>query len=569
MAGDFRIQHLVLRFGASSRTLDFVLGTDLDALGQSSVPLPSIASGFAFIPGFPIQGNSGRAVADNDTLGSNDVSCTVRMLSTTWLQVVRDDAAELVDCELYVTILAYEGPPGGPNEFIVRKELLMRLNNGQATQGSNVLGVVESDQVLLWPTSKKLSSVGSSHSRAGMEATYDTSIDRLTVVRSNATDTVTFGVVAIELTGSNYSPVRQISHEFAADGVNETEGLIPPVDWDHTVVLPFYRPGDGQDGLDEIGLNVWPGPDGSSVRLRLRAGADDVVDPLFGTPNYFATLFLFENAAFDVEWLDSITGSLAPIGTTDQEVTHPISDVGDLESAFLIPFSDCNGGGSAYPRASSHARPSATDEATWRRGRSGQDGDRSLAVVKLPPLSTASPTRIGFTFPAVTPVPLAQPSPLQIGIALPEPQLVPSANSPPLQVGLTLPAVTLVPVASPSPLQVGFKHPIAQPVPLAQPGPLQIGLQYPLVATIPSALPSPLLLGMRFPSVAAGKAAAAPSLHFEAYMARSLSLRTRLSPAPVFSSILLRRVELRTKAPRTLEFETQIDDSMKLTAQGS
>lgn len=569
MAGDFRIQHLVLRFGASARTLDFTLGTDLDALGQSTFPLPAMASGFAFVPGFPIQGLSGRAVADNDTLGSNDVSCTVRMLSTTWLQIVRDDAAELVDCELYVAVVAYEGPSGGPNEFIIRKELLMRLNNGQATQGSNVLGVVDSDQVLLWPTSKKLSSVGSSHSRAGMEATYDTALDRLTVVRSNATDTVTFGVVAIELTGSNYSAVRQISHEFAADGVNETEPLIPPVDWDHTVMLPFFRPGDGQDGLDEIGLNVWPGSDGSSVRFRLHAGADDVVDPLFGTPNYFATIFLFENPAFQVEWLDSITGSLAPIGTNDQEETHAISDVGQVDSALLLPFSDCAGGGSAYPRANSQARPSGVDEVTWRRGRSGQDGDRSLGVVTLPPLSTASPVRIGFTFPIVTPVPTAQPSPLEIGISLPAPQLVPSANPAPLELGLTLPPVALVPQASPSALIAGFTFPLPQLVPAAAPTPLRVGLSHPVVELLPSALPTPLRLGLRFLPVVAGAASPAPSLCFAANLDPSLRLQSGLSPAPVLYSPLMRSVELRTKAPTTLHFEAQIDDSMTLTAQGS
>ena len=379
--GDIRVERGVAVFGASANTIVVNFGTQLLATHRAILRITNTV--------YASSGTDANEVANRnvDDLAAEITSTSVDVDKFT---ITRPSGGDPVDVRVHWELWEYRGPAGGPNEFRVIDRAGARM---LATVGSgtySLSGLTGDDDPADWGKVAVLSagnrgeSTTTAHDRGLVMLGLDTTggSEAVTYSRGDTADVSWCAFQVVDFRGSNYA-VEQITHTQTTAGANETEAVSGLASTANAVVFSTYK--TALPGLDETGWNVWFAS-ASLLNHRMRAGA--------GTTGNGFTSFVVENSDWDVQHLDSITGSGTDHVSGTNETNVTVTSV-DLDRSGVIATSDCNGSGTAYPRQYWGYRLSSSTNAQFRRGRNGQAGDWTLQVVEFNSVSGSGSSTLG------------------------------------------------------------------------------------------------------------------------------------------------------------------------------
>ena len=357
---DLKVQHNAGIIGADEDSGTFTWATlGWDAPG-------SLSSAFLI----PTAVNQATGPSAGTTANRNDDDAGFTMeLTSTGVTVYRESTGVNEDVRIAFAMVEYVGDAGGDNEFIVRDRGRTTTTSTSTTPTlsgtytdwqdvvANVIGVQSNQTGRTWDR--------------GLHTATMSSGPTLTLDRGDGTGTCIVSWEAIEFTGANWT-VEQVTHAISTAGSNETETLSTATGaWATKLIFHSHR--STSNGLDETGINVWPGSTTSSVRFRSRSGAG-------GAQNI--TAYVLEHSDLSVTHEDSITGSGTdhPTGSASpQTIDVTISE--DSAQAFVVASADCAGSGTAYPRNFWLAYLASDTILRWFRARHGQASDWAYQLV--------------------------------------------------------------------------------------------------------------------------------------------------------------------------------------------
>ncbi len=383
---------LVPDFNIQRGFVDFGLGEDSTTV--TITPVRSFGDGgFAFVR----LSNTQHASSGSNGAQKNmdDIGVHVQLTARDTITFTQTGSAINEDYRAAWEVWEYIGPPGGPNEFIVRLNTIASTTNTNTPLDVLVPNVINREKLVPF-----IASVLSSHT--GND--FDDMIHTVEIVDDGFGNTFARldkdggggnpahpRLAVVEFTGDNWIVQNNISHVFAAAGANEVETVAGNADFDQAVnawneafiVTTFHTP-NGEEEAEEIGYNVWPGATTDAMQFRIEDDANNV-----GTGNYIAIAHVVEHPDITVTHEDSITGGGADFtgggGDPDIEnkgflpaITNPFAETA------LLATAESDAGGTAAPRVFWDYRLIAVDTVEFRRANDGSVGQWALEVIEFP-----------------------------------------------------------------------------------------------------------------------------------------------------------------------------------------
>ena len=355
LARDFRIQRrqtIINGFTATDSTFTPVTGLTR-----------------AFVRNVSTEGG-GTGSGTAGTLNANRVTPTTELTAVNTVSLTRTTNQNA--CRVFWEIWEYLGPMGGQNEFVVRTQSTITLNNGQGAQNLDIsaAGVVNASRCVVFLTGVRHNSNSRAEYRSHCCHIYLLDANTLRVERLSTSGQVVVSYAVVEFTGSNWS-VQTGVHPFANSGVIETEN---PAISNTTKAFLITQQITNQNGLDEYGYQAWIS-NPSEVSFRLRNGA--------GVPNHQVRYWVVENSDSEF-WVQR--GSInMPNGSFTVNQAIPVAPVvAGTSNMGAILNNDCNGGGTQFPRACWIARLTGINNLQVVRSRNGQPGSGRYEVIHFP-----------------------------------------------------------------------------------------------------------------------------------------------------------------------------------------
>lgn len=401
---DFKFQHGVTTFGASADTANALF----TAVGATSKAFPFLTnSQHACVPNANVT-----AARNNDDLGMSGY-----LSDASTYTLARQSTGENEDMRCAHTIAEYVGPSGGANEWIVRAQGSASLEAASNPLDVTIPGVSNIDKLmcLRLGASSTVTTAAWDQAQVEVQSLHNGTNNVCRFIRSDTAGSGPVSYAAVELTGSNWT-LQKVTHTFSAAGTNETEALSPSVNWSQCHIFPTWRHND--TAADELGMMVWPGSDGSTIRFRRTSTAT-------GT-QAVATVYVACNPSLSVQHFDSITGSGVDL-PSDSVQTKTASDLGISisptaslsETLMLMTADNAATGSSNYTRAFLNYRPTSTTNvetyrssglsvSEWTMQIGNWSGLNSVASTPTPTptaTSTSTPTPTPTFTPSNTPTP--------------------------------------------------------------------------------------------------------------------------------------------------------------------
>ncbi len=380
LTADFNIQRGLFTFGA---------GEDADTVTLAA-PVGSFGDGSnAFVRLTNVQHASSGGLDFDETDNNDDVGVLVKITATDTITFTRQGTGQNLDWIASWELWEYIGPPGGPNEFIVRHETEV-TTTGQTAVNTLIPNVVNRDNLVPFITGVVNSQTDNDWDDATHTAEITdggAGISYLTVHRDGSdTNPSNVGIAVVEFTGSNWKVQNNIFHSFTNDGVTESETLPTPVTgWTDAFIAVSYHTDNGDDERNEVGHNVWPGATNDQVNFRIREGANGAY------PDYHAMVHVVENPDMSVVHLDSITGLGVDlpccVPQPQIETRNFAPAVANLAESGLLATVDNEGDGNPIVRAFWNYQLTGTDEVTFRKGANDGAGDWALQAIAFPRLN--------------------------------------------------------------------------------------------------------------------------------------------------------------------------------------
>ena len=382
---------LVPDFNIQRGFVDFGLGEDSTTV--TITPVRSFGDGgFAFVRLTNTQhASSGSNGAQKNM---DDIGVHVQLTARDTITFTQTGSAIDEDYRAAWEVWEYVGPPGGPNEFIVRLNTIASTTNTNNPLDVLVPNVINREKLVPF-----IASVLSS----GTNNNFDEFIHTVEIIDDGFGNTFARldkdgdganpahpRLAVVEFTGENWIVQNNISHVIAAGGANEAETVAGNANFDQAVnawneafiVTTFHTP-NGEEEAEEIGYAVWPDATTDSILFRINTAAQNEA-----TNNYIAIVHLVENPDMTVTHVDSITGGGADItaggGDPDIEnkgfaaITNPLAETG------LLATNENSAGGTAAPRVFVDYRLIADDTVEFRRANDGGTGQWALEVIEFP-----------------------------------------------------------------------------------------------------------------------------------------------------------------------------------------
>ena len=384
---------LVPDFNIQRGFVDFGLGEDSTTV--TITPVRSFGDGgFAFVRLTNTQHASSGSNGANKNM--DDIGVHAQLTARDTITFTQTGTGLNEDYRAAWEVWEYVGPPGGPNEFIVRLNTIASTTNTNNPLDVLVPNVINREKLVPFITSVLSSHTGNDfddmiHTVEIVDDGFGNTFARLDRDGSGTSNPNHPRLAVVEFTGENWIVQNNISHVFAAPGVNEVETVAGNADFDQAVnawneafiVTTFHTP-NGEEEAEEIGYNVWPGATTDAMRFRIEDNANNV-----GTGNYIAIAHVVEHPDMTVTHEDSITGGGADFtgggGDPDIEnkgflpaITNPFAETA------LLATAESDAGGTAAPRVFWDYRLIADDTVEFRRANDGSVGQWALEVIEFP-----------------------------------------------------------------------------------------------------------------------------------------------------------------------------------------
>jgi len=382
LTADFNIQRGVFDFGATEDADTVTLGTPVKSIGDGSnvfVRLTNVQ-----------HAGAGRTTGDTGNRQNDEIGVLAQLTATDTITFSRKATASNNDQRVAWELWEYIGPPGGPNEFIVRLDTQI-TTRGPSPVDTEVLNVVNRNNLVPFVTSSFSDDQGTewhdvTHTAEIVDGGAGITYVRLDRDGAGTAQPSELGIVVVEFTGSNWMIQNNIQHIFTAAGATQTENIPTAVNsWNEVFIVVSYYTNDNDDERNELGHNVWPGATNDQLRFRIRGGADNI-----GSNDYVAMAHVVENPALTLEHLDSITGGQVDLpdpNSAPEIETRAITAAGDLAQTGLVVTTDTAGGGNGIGRDFWNYRLSLVNQIEFWRADGDGAGDWVAQVIQFPQLN--------------------------------------------------------------------------------------------------------------------------------------------------------------------------------------
>lgn len=382
---------LVPDFNIQRGFVDFGLGEDSTTV--TITPVRSYGEGgYAFVRLTNTQHASSGSNGANKNM--DDIGVNAELTARDTITFTQTGSGLNEDYRAAWEVWEYIGPPGGPNEFIVRLNTIASTTNVNNPLDVLIPNVSNQDKLVPFTASVLSSHTGNDfddmiHTIEIVDDGNGNSYARLDKDGAGANPAHP-RLVVIEFTGENWIVQNNISHVIVAGGANEAETVAGNADfhqavnaWNEAFIFTTFHTPNAEEEAEEIGYAVWPDATTDSILFRINSAAQNEA-----TNNYIAIVHLVENPDMTVTHEDSITGGGADItgggGDPDIEnkgfaaITNPLAETG------LLATLENSAGGTAAPRVFSDYRLIADDTVEFRRANDGGTSQWALQVIEFP-----------------------------------------------------------------------------------------------------------------------------------------------------------------------------------------
>ncbi len=281
-------------------------------------------------------------------------------------------------------IIEFVGLAGSDNEMKVKDvgELSVASTNFFAT-GTVATEVVDDTDIAVFITGQLNPSANTTNFNDSLfTASWNSSTNEPVFQRGDADVTVEISYAVVEFSGANWQ-VQRTEHNYTDAGVAETESITAIPNVSQGFIHAQKRVGEGLQGLDENGHQVWLSSIGA-VSFRLRAGAGAPADH-----NSVAWVISNTQSGNGSMVSHRSNGAIASGGTEPVTNSITIGSTINTSNSSIFATNDSNGAGTAFPRPiNGFSIASTTHYEIWQSD-TGQNIDFHVEVVEWPVAETS------------------------------------------------------------------------------------------------------------------------------------------------------------------------------------
>ena len=269
---------------------------------------------------------------------------------------------------VWVLLIEYTGPPGGPNELVVRDRRIHDWSSGQASSGYGPISFVgDNNKTVVFGTGSSNSNTASSNfDRGDVRAWLDAS-NNVQLVRGDGSGAISSGHQVVEFVGSNWS--IQSGDSTPGQDPNGTIVIINPVS-SLVNAWVYFNWSSNSANLDERGHRVWLS---SANNLRIQEDATATGSKTIRWSIISNPQMQVQSGEADNQFTTSNAGSI-----------NGFVAVADMTQSFAWVSGMTDGGGNAHPRDMWQFELQDASTINLQRGRTGQELSYRYFVVELP-----------------------------------------------------------------------------------------------------------------------------------------------------------------------------------------
>ena len=297
-----------------------------------------------------------------------EISARVEITDGSTITATRSSSSIAQTDTIWVLLIEYTGPDGGPNEFVVRDRRVYPWTSGtSSTSYGPISSVVDTSKVVVFNSGTENPNTASSNYDRGDVRAYMDGSKNVQLIRGDGSGAIESSHQVVEFTGSNWE--IQTGDAVPAPDPGGTDVAISDVG-DISDVWVYFSWSTSVANLDERGHRVWLT---STTNLRVQEHAA-------ATGSKIIRWYVIRNPEMNVQ-----TGLADNQFQNDLTATITgFNAVSDLNSSFVWVHGMTNGGGNAHPRDMWQFELMDSSTIYLQRGYSGQNLDYRYFVVELP-----------------------------------------------------------------------------------------------------------------------------------------------------------------------------------------
>jgi hypothetical protein len=285
-------------------------------------------------------------------------------------------------------IIEYTGVAGADNEMIVRDQGTITHGSSATVATGTSIAVTDDTDVVVFVTGQTNDNNGSGLYNAGLSTSdWANSTNEPVITRAVSGSVSEVSYAVVEFTGVNWD-IQRVEHEYSS--LNTEFATISAVSsLSRTLTHIQKRVGAGENGLHDIGQEVWLGSIGS-VFLQLQ----DSPDPVSSPSDHTAVIWVMENTQTGVGEMSVqrpsgalSTGACGGIEPCAENIgIAPVKE----SNATIAGTNRSTGGGTAFPRPMVGLRilPGGSSAELWRND-TGQTQTYRLEITQWPVAETS------------------------------------------------------------------------------------------------------------------------------------------------------------------------------------
>lgn len=379
---------------ASPEVADVIVQQCTITMGASedsdSCDLPIAANdtdkAFCFIA-TPHRGAAGPATPSGAGYNTDDLGAQLTLTDADTVTVSRPSAGANADMVYPVQCWFYQGSGGGAEEFIVRQVVTTTFPDSDGLEDASYGAWGISDVSDVTPIIMSIEGAQTGKSMGSTLVAIETDHDadaRYRLRREHSSGQTIVKTAFVEWVGSDYtvygndSEIGHAHNDAHGSPHNET---ISSITWGKC--FPFLTWRAEQHNGDDWGILVREGSAATNVQFDSTST---------GVGWLIANVYILcsSNEDFSVNHLNSIDADYASFASDDQSVQYTAPETESLKSTGLLCHQISDTIGNAYPDShwgyflSDDTPEDGNFEINFRRGRTGQTGESSCALIKFP-----------------------------------------------------------------------------------------------------------------------------------------------------------------------------------------
>lgn len=297
----------------------------------------------------------------------SDISAQVNVVDGSTLLAIRSSTKDQSDT-IWILLVEYVGPAGGPNEFVIRDRRGYAWSSGQTATGYGpITSINDSTKTVVFASGvENPNSKSNQFDRGDVRAWVD-GTNTVQLARGDGSGAIASVHQVVEFVGSNWT--IQSGSTVPSRDPGGTDVTINTVN-DVSTVWVYFTWSTNSANLDERGHRVWLN---SPTNLRVQEDAK-------ATGNKTIRWYVIQNPELTVQTgsaENQFTGSLTAS-------ISGFTPVGDVTKAFAWVTGLTDGGGNAHPRDMWQFELADDSTISLQRGYSGQELSYRYQVVEFP-----------------------------------------------------------------------------------------------------------------------------------------------------------------------------------------